>query len=233
MKVTVEDIRRQYAELSDEGLLELEPDDLMEQARQCYDEELARRGLTPPPAAPLPDREARATEAFVVAGTYQSLEQAMQARELLRHAGITAYLPKEHRAGMIGGMTVMVPASELESARDVLTPPSDLSYIRHGMGAVRPYLYGTPDLLDFVTHVFGSAELERSEIGSTTIHAAVMIGDSAVVLDLSDTPNASAGPSSILVTYPTSTPPTSSRWRPVQSASPSPPTSPTTSAARG
>ena len=47
MKVNIEDIRRQYAELSDEGLLEIERADLMEQARQCYDEELARGGLTP------------------------------------------------------------------------------------------------------------------------------------------------------------------------------------------
>ena len=99
-------------------------------------------------------------------------------------------------------MVVMVPASALDSARDVLTPPSDLSYIRHGMGAVRPYLYGTPHLLDFVSHVFGSAELERSEIGATTIHAEVMIGDSAIVLDLSDPPHASAAPSSILVYVP-------------------------------
>jgi PhnB protein len=206
VKVTVEDIRRQYAELSDEGLLELEPEDLMEQARKCYDEEMARRGLkaaqTRAPATPLTEAEPRAAEELVVAGTFQSVEQALQARELLQDAGIAAFLPKEYRAGMIGGLAVMVPATALESAREVLTPPSDLSYIRHGMGAVRPYVYGTLDLLDFVSQVFSSAELERSEIGPDAIRAEIMIGDSAVVLDLSDPPHASAAPSSILVYVP-------------------------------
>ncbi len=104
---------------------------------------------------------------------------------------------------MIGGMTVMVPASELESARDgCWTPPSDLSYIRHGVGAVRPYVYGTLDLLDFVQHVFGSAELERSEIGATTIHVEVMIGDSVIAMEVSDPPHAKAVPSSIIVYVP-------------------------------
>jgi PhnB protein len=34
-------------------------------------------------------------------------------------------------------------------------------YIRHGFGAVRPYLYGGLDLPDFVQEVFGAVELER------------------------------------------------------------------------
>ena len=50
MKVSAEDFRRQYADLSDEALLDVDRQDLVELARTCYDEELARRQLkaTPP-----------------------------------------------------------------------------------------------------------------------------------------------------------------------------------------
>jgi hypothetical protein len=41
-----DDLRRHYASLSDEALLELHPDDLTEIARRCFAEELTRRRLT-------------------------------------------------------------------------------------------------------------------------------------------------------------------------------------------
>ena len=64
MKVSAEDFRRQYAGLSDEALLDVDRRDLVEVARTCYDEELARRQLkAPSPAAaaraPEPHEEAR------------------------------------------------------------------------------------------------------------------------------------------------------------------------------
>jgi hypothetical protein len=52
MKVSVEDFRRQYAGLSDEALLDVDRQDLVEMARACYDEELARRRLKAAPPAP-------------------------------------------------------------------------------------------------------------------------------------------------------------------------------------
>ena len=54
MKVTAEDFRHQYADLSDEALLDIDRQELVDLARKCYDEELARRqlktGATAPPA---------------------------------------------------------------------------------------------------------------------------------------------------------------------------------------
>ena len=47
MKIDPQDLRRQYAALSDQALLALDRTQLIEIARQCYDEELASRGLTP------------------------------------------------------------------------------------------------------------------------------------------------------------------------------------------
>jgi len=43
--VPADELRQYYAGLSEEGLREIERDDLTEIARACYDEELARRGL--------------------------------------------------------------------------------------------------------------------------------------------------------------------------------------------
>jgi PhnB protein len=201
VKVNIEDIRRQYAELSDEGLLEIERADLMEQARKCYDEELAQRGLMPA-MTEAEDEASRESQELVVAANYRSLDEAELARSLIRDAGIPVRLRKEETSGdkpYSFALSLLVPAAALQAARDALTPPSDLSYIRHGIGAVRPYLYGRLDLLDFVQTVFGSVELERHEFSPTAVHAEVMIGDSVVVMEASDPPQVPATPSSIYV----------------------------------
>jgi PhnB protein len=57
--------------------------------------------------------------------------------------------------------------------------------IRHGFGTVRAYLYGYPDLLDFVKQVFGAEEVERVE-SRKGLHVEVKIGDSVVVLEIGD-----------------------------------------------
>ncbi len=45
MNVDESDFERRYADLSDEGLLSINREDLIDRARQCYDRELAIRGL--------------------------------------------------------------------------------------------------------------------------------------------------------------------------------------------
>src|SRR6185437_3289600 len=45
MNAGAEDFRQHYAGLSNEGLLEIDPDELVEVARVCLEEEIARRGL--------------------------------------------------------------------------------------------------------------------------------------------------------------------------------------------
>src|SRR5436305_13300747 len=100
MKISVQDIRRQYAELSDEGLLEIQRADLVEDARRCYDDELARRGLATTPVAQVSHQPPPNPE----------------------HVAVPAAIEDD------------------ELTTEALT---DLSYIRHGMGAVRPYVYGS------------------------------------------------------------------------------------------
>jgi hypothetical protein len=43
LKVDTEYLRRHYAEISDEALLEIDRNDLVDAAQRCYDEEVARR----------------------------------------------------------------------------------------------------------------------------------------------------------------------------------------------
>ena len=145
MKVSAEDFRRQYAGLSDEALLDVDRRDLVDVARTCYDEELARRQLKaslPAAAASAPQPHEEGEE-FAVAETYVSQEEAKLARELLQTAGIRAHLGR-------GGLTLLVPASTREDAREVLdaqvsddelakAAAADASYVRHGVGTVRPY----------------------------------------------------------------------------------------------
>jgi PhnB protein len=57
------------------------------------------------------------------------------------------------------------------------------SYVRHGLGAVRPYLYGQPDLVDFITQVFGATIVEQVG-GLTDAHIEAQIGDSMIVLEI-------------------------------------------------
>ena len=46
MQINTDDLRRYYASLSDEALLELDRDSLTEVAQRCYDDELAQRKLS-------------------------------------------------------------------------------------------------------------------------------------------------------------------------------------------
>jgi PhnB protein len=209
MKVTAEDFRHQYADLSDEALLDVDRQELVELARQCYDEELARRKLkaaAPAPAqahAPEPHTE---PEEFAVARTYELQEEARLARELLRSAGIRAHLGAN-------GQELLVPASTREEALAVLdselsdetlasAAAADASWVPYGRGVVRPYLYGNVDLIEFVQQVFGAAELERLIIGSNCLRVQAAIGDSVVMLAVGDPPPRLAAPASVSVYVP-------------------------------
>ncbi|HEU5347760.1 MAG TPA: VOC family protein [Ktedonobacterales bacterium] len=57
------------------------------------------------------------------------------------------------------------------------------SYIRHGFGAVRPYLYGNTDLPEFVREVFGAEVVERAGYEDQSAHVEMRIGDSVLVIE--------------------------------------------------
>jgi uncharacterized glyoxalase superfamily protein PhnB len=57
------------------------------------------------------------------------------------------------------------------------------THIRNGLGTVRPYVYGPPQLLDFVQRTFGAQVVERSPDGS---EVELRLGDSMISLSLGE-----------------------------------------------
>ena len=118
MQVDLDDFRRHYAELSDEALLELERDELVELARDCYDAELARRGLR---RSSPQETEVQDQGELVEAARFSSPSQADLAKALLESAAIPCFLENEVAGRALRvGFQLFVPASLLETAREIL-----------------------------------------------------------------------------------------------------------------
>lgn len=64
-----------------------------------------------------------------------------------------------------------------------MTQPLAQPHIRHGFGAVRPYLYGFFDLPDFVREVFDAAELERTEHKNGGVNVEMRVEDAVLILE--------------------------------------------------
>lgn len=125
MQVSPDDFRRHFELLSDAALLETNREDLVEAARGCYDEEVARRGLNSPPAgdetgADSVTHQANPGEELVAIATYNIPEEASLARGLLESAEIPYHLENEFAA--LGGfqLRLMVPAAFEADALEVL-----------------------------------------------------------------------------------------------------------------
>jgi hypothetical protein len=128
--VTAEDFRRHYELLSDESLLEVDTRELVELARTCHAEEVARRGLTDDGGrdgaqgvVPAHSGASAPTEGdeLVCIVEYDYLDEADLARGLLEAAEIPASLESEP-----GVVRLMVPSRFAEQALGMLaTPLSD------------------------------------------------------------------------------------------------------------
>ena len=125
MEVSAADFRQHYELLSDEALLEINADDLVDVARQCLEEEIAQRGLNveaddaPEEIAAEPvagEEDARE----VLIATYTSGDELNLARGLLQSAEIPSRV--ENPLAVMGGMELrlIVPAAFEEHALEVL-----------------------------------------------------------------------------------------------------------------
>jgi hypothetical protein len=101
----LESLRKNIAHLNDEALLEVNPDELTEEAKAVYDEELASRGLSWPSTgeapteveevegeeapAPIPDL---APEDIVKICTFETMAEASFAISLLRQEQIPVWI---------------------------------------------------------------------------------------------------------------------------------------------
>jgi Putative prokaryotic signal transducing protein len=94
MKANTEDFRRQYGSLNDEALLEINRDDLVPMAQQCYDVELSTRGLAASPAEEEAGAAAPANplENLIELASFVNPSEATVARSLLRLAEIPCAL---------------------------------------------------------------------------------------------------------------------------------------------
>lgn len=126
MDITAGDFRRHFDLLSDEALLATSRDELVAVAQQCYDEELAKRGLDTAaepsapaakgPAAPEPGEE----EDLVVVSTYDDPAEAQGAKDLLDEAKIPARLVNDPEDMEGVGLELMVASADLFKALDAL-----------------------------------------------------------------------------------------------------------------
>lgn len=127
MQIDPEDFKRHYALLSDDALLEINPDELVDAARPYYDAELAERELALPEAEdgglphPSDDAPGQTEDGLQLLATFLSLEEANFARGLLQSADIPSTFENEQAvwAG-IGELRLMVPAAAYDRAREIL-----------------------------------------------------------------------------------------------------------------
>ena len=127
MKLTAEDYKRHYRELSDAELLAIDRDDLVDVARRCYDTEMTRRQITPEPqpehASPAAATEADSGEDLVQVAMLTDLDTAMYLQKILRDADIPADLVSEPTASSAyarGSVGLRVPVDCAESARELI-----------------------------------------------------------------------------------------------------------------
>ena len=76
-----------------------------------------------------------------------------------------------------------------------------MKHVRHGRGAVRPYIYARLDTIELIRNAFRATELERLE-AKNGFHIEASIGDSMIVLEAADPPVAGGSISSIYVYVP-------------------------------
>jgi PhnB protein len=74
-------------------------------------------------------------------------------------------------------------------------------HIRHGFGAVRPYLYGHADLPDFVREVFGAEELERTVHKHGGVNVEMRVEDAVLVLEAAPGKSPDSKPRGVVYVY--------------------------------
>ncbi len=125
MDVNQADFRQHYELLSDEALLEINAEDLVDVARQCLEEEIANRGLNVA-AADVPEEVAAESLAGeeepgeVLIATFTNGDELNLARGLLQIAEIPSRV--DNPLAVMGGMELrlFVPVAFEEHAQEVL-----------------------------------------------------------------------------------------------------------------
>jgi len=112
MKITLEDLKASYRNMSDEELLAMDSAELTDMARQCYVAEMEQRGLDYDAEL---SKAAEAEAPLVSVRTCESADEAWAVVASLNRARVPAQIGEDSRQ-------VVVPESYAEHARDVLNP---------------------------------------------------------------------------------------------------------------
>jgi hypothetical protein len=127
-------LRKHLSTLSDDTLLETNPEDLTEEARAIYDAELASRNLSWSAEGPAPESTPLSDGAFpkpedgelVLIGRYENFAEARYAYQLLRHEQIPVWLAGADASGRIVDPTAPLDLvtfpEHLETAQMLLSP---------------------------------------------------------------------------------------------------------------
>jgi hypothetical protein len=94
MSASQSDFEQHFSSLSDEALLEVKREDLVEDAKAVYDQEMDRRGLVTDDVAEEPQNVAQLSsgEELVNVVEFESADDAAHAQEQLKKNGIPAYI---------------------------------------------------------------------------------------------------------------------------------------------
>ncbi len=135
MRIDPEDLKRHYALLSDEALLEIDAADLTDTARMCYRDEMTRRKLAPTPEAPREDPEVQVepelADTAVVVGTFQYPEELEDARDVLEQAGIPCSIrSSRYQYELVVQSSVREPA-EQTLRKQYFDPKAESDYQTH------------------------------------------------------------------------------------------------------
>jgi hypothetical protein len=131
MSVSERDLKLRYAQMSDEGLLDLwSRNTLTESAQMVLLAELHSRGMTPPPREIAPaddDSDKEEIEPWVTIARRTTAPEAHIVRARLESEGIPALVADEHLvtanwflSNAIGGVRIQVPQSYIEHANEIL-----------------------------------------------------------------------------------------------------------------
>ena len=125
MQIDPDEFRRHYDSLSDEALLEVNRDELVEVAQQCYDLELAHRGIKRESQTPAALEKRVESQEWVLAATFLSAEEANLAHAMLESAAIPARLESKNTSSWtgFGGLRLLVPSALLEEAQVIIASP--------------------------------------------------------------------------------------------------------------
>jgi hypothetical protein len=125
VEVTPADFRRHFEILSDDALLETNREDLVDIAKECFDEEVSRRGLNAADdpreiAGEAGEPSASNGEELVLLATFVSGDEVSLVRGLLESASIPSHVVSP--LGSLAGIEfrLMVPAAFEEQALEVL-----------------------------------------------------------------------------------------------------------------